>query len=306
MLALVAALGLLGAARIPAPLPGDRYPRIVRRRGRPGTPRPAPSGIRRGRALLEERLPAVPGAVGLESCSPLRRSASGRFPGAGRAAARPSWPACWGWGPPPPRCRRHGRPGGGRRGARGRRRTRRHSVDPRGGCRLAQRSARGRRPVLASRAGCHRGVRGLLGLLHALPVVVPVTTGVVRTIGDLGLLAVALAAVVTALRRLTDALAGQERYVAGLLEQLAGHERHLGDARACLHDSRALSPACGPPRPPSATSQHPPRPHSAPIWRTRWRWSWQAPAHAAPAGARHGHRLRRPRRGAAPARGEPP
>jgi signal transduction histidine kinase len=27
--------------------------------------------------------------------------------------------------------------------------------------------------------------------------------------------------------------------VAGLLEQLAGHERHLGHARACLHDSRA-------------------------------------------------------------------
>ena len=100
-------------------------------------------------------------------------------------------------------------------------------------------------PLAAGDRSSHRALAaiavsvGLLGLLHALPVVVPVTTAVVRIIGDLGLLAVALAAVVTALRRLTDALAGQERYVAGLLEQLAGHERHLGDARACLHDSRA-------------------------------------------------------------------
>src|SRR4051794_38029858 len=80
---------------------------------------------------------------------------------------------------------------------------------------------------------------GLLGLFNALPAVAPGATGIVRAVGDVGLLAVALTAVAVALRRLTDALAGQERYVAGLLEQLAGHERHLGHARACLHDSRA-------------------------------------------------------------------
>jgi signal transduction histidine kinase len=100
-------------------------------------------------------------------------------------------------------------------------------------------------PLAAGDRSSHRALAGialsvgLLGFLHALPALAPGTTGVVRVVGDLGLLAVALTAVAVALRRLTDALAGQERYVVGLLEQLAGHERHLGHARACLHDSRA-------------------------------------------------------------------
>jgi signal transduction histidine kinase len=53
------------------------------------------------------------------------------------------------------------------------------------------------------------------------------------------MVAAALGLVVIAARGLTDALAGQERYVAGLLEQLAGHERQLQQARGCLHDARA-------------------------------------------------------------------
>lgn len=82
----------------------------------------------------------------------------------------------------------------------------------------------------------------LLGGLTALavvPAVVPAAGVAVRAVNDLAFVAAAAVAVVTAVRRLTDALAGQERYVAGLLEQLAGHERHLQQARACLHDSRA-------------------------------------------------------------------
>jgi signal transduction histidine kinase len=67
----------------------------------------------------------------------------------------------------------------------------------------------------------------------------PATTGASRVVVGLGLVAAAAAACLTALHRLTAALAGQERYVAGLLEQLTGHERQLQQARACLHDARA-------------------------------------------------------------------
>ncbi|MGY1616822.1 sensor histidine kinase [Geodermatophilus sp. SYSU D00691] len=81
---------------------------------------------------------------------------------------------------------------------------------------------------------------GVLGVLKSLPAVLPVTAPAVQTVADIALLAVAVTAVITALRRLDDALAGQERYAAGLLEQLAGHERHLQAVRACLHDSRAV------------------------------------------------------------------
>lgn len=80
---------------------------------------------------------------------------------------------------------------------------------------------------------------GVLGVLHAVPAALPGTAVAAQTVGDVALLGVALAAVATSLRRLTDALAGQERYVAGLLEQLAGHEWHLQSTRACLHDARA-------------------------------------------------------------------
>jgi signal transduction histidine kinase len=78
-----------------------------------------------------------------------------------------------------------------------------------------------------------------LGILRAVPAALPGTAVAVQTIGDLALLCVALTAVATSLRRFADALAGQERYVAGLLEQLAGHEWHLQATRACLHDARA-------------------------------------------------------------------
>ncbi|MGY1609343.1 sensor histidine kinase [Geodermatophilus sp. SYSU D00700] len=82
-------------------------------------------------------------------------------------------------------------------------------------------------------------VVGLLTAAPGLPAVVPGTAAAVQAVEDTGLLAVALAAVLVGLHRLTGALAGQERYVAGLLEQLAGHERELQQARACLHDARA-------------------------------------------------------------------
>jgi signal transduction histidine kinase len=80
---------------------------------------------------------------------------------------------------------------------------------------------------------------GALGVLHAAPVAFPAVTLAVQTVGDIGLLIVAAISVVVSLRRLDDALGGQERYVSGLLEQLAGHERHLQAVRACLHDARA-------------------------------------------------------------------
>jgi signal transduction histidine kinase len=80
---------------------------------------------------------------------------------------------------------------------------------------------------------------GTLTAVHGLPALVAGTGPAVRTLHDTGMTAVALAATLIAGHRLTDALAGQERYVAGLLEQLAGHERQLQQTRACLHDSRA-------------------------------------------------------------------
>jgi signal transduction histidine kinase len=80
---------------------------------------------------------------------------------------------------------------------------------------------------------------GILTALHGLPALVAGTGLAVRTLHDAGMTAAALAATLIAGQRLTDALAGQERYVAGLLEQLAGHERQLQQTRACLHDSRA-------------------------------------------------------------------
>ncbi|SEO41339.1 sensor histidine kinase [Trujillonella endophytica] len=85
-------------------------------------------------------------------------------------------------------------------------------------------------------------IAGILSALTALamvPAAFPAAALTVRTVTDLAYVAAAVVAVLSALRRLTDALAGQERYVAGLLEQLAGHERQLQQARACLHDARA-------------------------------------------------------------------
>ncbi|MGY1663361.1 sensor histidine kinase [Geodermatophilus sp. SYSU D00705] len=80
---------------------------------------------------------------------------------------------------------------------------------------------------------------GLLTALRGLPSVLPALTTEVQTVSDVGFLLVAVIAFDTAARGLADALAGQERYVAGLLEQLAGHERHLQQVRGCLHDARA-------------------------------------------------------------------
>jgi signal transduction histidine kinase len=80
---------------------------------------------------------------------------------------------------------------------------------------------------------------GLSTLARAVAVWFPATTGAIRVVVGVGLVAAAAAACLTALRRLTASLAGQERYVAGLLEQLTGHERQLQEARACLHDARA-------------------------------------------------------------------
>ncbi|WP_029431787.1 sensor histidine kinase KdpD [Blastococcus sp. URHD0036] len=75
--------------------------------------------------------------------------------------------------------------------------------------------------------------------LTAVPVLLPEAASLTGLAGDLATVAAASGASLAATRRLTDALAGQERYVAGLLEQLAGHERQLQQARACLHDARA-------------------------------------------------------------------
>jgi signal transduction histidine kinase len=87
------------------------------------------------------------------------------------------------------------------------------------------------------------GIALLVGLsttARDLEVWLPATTGASRVVVGVGLAAAAAAACLTALRRLTAALDGQERYVAGLLEQLTGHERQLQEARACLHDARAI------------------------------------------------------------------
>ncbi|MGY1772052.1 sensor histidine kinase [Blastococcus sp. SYSU D00813] len=78
-----------------------------------------------------------------------------------------------------------------------------------------------------------------IAALAALPTLVPGVAATVALVRDVGSAAAAGAATLAAARRLTDALGGQERYLAGLLEQLAGHERQLQQARACLHDARA-------------------------------------------------------------------
>jgi signal transduction histidine kinase len=100
-------------------------------------------------------------------------------------------------------------------------------------------------PMTAGERTPSRAVAGVAVLVavattaRALPVLWPATTGAARLVIGVGLVAAAVAAGLIALHRLTAALAGQERYVAGLLEQLAGHERQLQQARACLHDARA-------------------------------------------------------------------
>lgn len=63
----------------------------------------------------------------------------------------------------------------------------------------------------------------------------PLVAGLV----DLLLLTAALVAATGAVHRITDALDGQERYVAALIEQLAHHELLLQQTRGCLHDARA-------------------------------------------------------------------
>jgi signal transduction histidine kinase len=82
---------------------------------------------------------------------------------------------------------------------------------------------------------------GGLTAARALIVLAPGTRAALSVLLDLGLLAVAAVAASTVLRRISDALTGQERYVAALLEQLAGHEGQLQQARACLHDARAAA-----------------------------------------------------------------
>lgn len=73
-------------------------------------------------------------------------------------------------------------------------------------------------------------------------------------LADLGLLAAALVAARVAVHGLTEVLTGQERYVAALLHELAGHERLLQATRACLHDARAAVAGirCG-----TSASRHP-------------------------------------------------
>jgi signal transduction histidine kinase len=100
-------------------------------------------------------------------------------------------------------------------------------------------------PLAACERAPSRALSGIATLVgsastaRALPELWPAMTGAVRVVAGLALAAAAVCACTSALRRLTAALDGQERYVAGLLEQLAGHERQLQQARACLHDARA-------------------------------------------------------------------
>jgi signal transduction histidine kinase len=58
---------------------------------------------------------------------------------------------------------------------------------------------------------------------------------------DLVVLGAAAVAASTAVRRVADALAGQERYGNALLEQFASLEGQVQQARACLHDARAAA-----------------------------------------------------------------
>jgi signal transduction histidine kinase len=102
-----------------------------------------------------------------------------------------------------------------------------------------------REPLAACERTPSRALAGIAVLVavataaRAVPELWPATTGAARLVVGVGLVTAAVAAGFTALRRLTAALDGQERYVAGLLEQLAGHEGQLQQARACLHDARA-------------------------------------------------------------------
>ena len=61
----------------------------------------------------------------------------------------------------------------------------------------------------------------------------------VQVLTDGLMLGAGLMAAAAALRRIADALDGQERYVAALVEQLAHHELLLQQTRGCLHDARS-------------------------------------------------------------------
>lgn len=76
-------------------------------------------------------------------------------------------------------------------------------------------------------------------LLGCVPPLSPALGAAATLVADLTLLAAALVAAGYAVRRIADALEGQERYVAGLLEQLTTHERQLQQTRGCLHDARS-------------------------------------------------------------------
>ncbi len=62
----------------------------------------------------------------------------------------------------------------------------------------------------------------------------------VQVLVDVLMLLAGLAAASGALRRIGDALDGQETYVAALVEQLAHHELVLQQTRGCLHDARSV------------------------------------------------------------------
>jgi signal transduction histidine kinase len=81
----------------------------------------------------------------------------------------------------------------------------------------------------------------VLTAVQAVEVVAPTAAPALPLLIDLAFLGVAAVAASTALRRVTDALSGQQRYVTALLEQLASHEGQVQQARACLHDARAAA-----------------------------------------------------------------
>ena len=76
-------------------------------------------------------------------------------------------------------------------------------------------------------------------LLDCVPPLSTAAAPAATLAGDLALLAAGVVAAGYAVRRIAAALDGQERYVAGLLEQLAAHERQLQQVRGCLHDARS-------------------------------------------------------------------
>lgn len=75
--------------------------------------------------------------------------------------------------------------------------------------------------------------------LATVSAVLPASPVLISRLGDAGMLAAGLTAAHLGVRRLQDALAGQEHYIASLLEQLDRHERHLQRTRDCLHDARS-------------------------------------------------------------------